>query len=186
MTSDELFSMVGLGETFTVQFIKEKMPHRDSIAKEIVAMSNSSGGMILFGIEDVTNRIVGLSSTEIEEYDQIVSQSADSILPEVRIRTEVVDCGDALCSKNILVVHIPEGKDKPYKTDKGEIYVKQGANKRKVFDNGETCLPMKWKSTGRPSMTWTRRRFPLMLSRSSGCLSMAKASHTNRRYGPNG
>ena len=136
MTSDELFRIVGLGETFTVQF-KEKMPHRDSIAKEIVAMSNSSGGMILFGIEDVTNRIVGLSSAEIEEYDQTVSQIADSILPEVRIRTEVVDCGDVLCTKNILVIHISEGKDKPYKMDKGEIYVKQGANKRKVFDNGE-------------------------------------------------
>ncbi|MBQ6472791.1 MAG: putative DNA binding domain-containing protein [Victivallales bacterium] len=136
MDADELFRIVGLGETFTVQF-KEKMPHRDSIATEMVAMANSSGGMILFGIEDATNRIVGLSSIEIEEYDRIVSQIADGIAPEVRIRTEVVDAGNGGPSKNILIVHVPEGMDKPYKTDNGEIYVKQGANKRRVLDNGE-------------------------------------------------
>jgi predicted HTH transcriptional regulator len=136
MNADELYRIVSLGETFTVQF-KEKMPHRDSIAREIVAMSNSSGGMILFGIEDATNRIIGLPSVEIEEYDRIVSQIANSIRPSVRVRTEVVDASDGQISKTVLIVHVAEGRDKPYKTDNGEIYVKQGANKRRVLDNGE-------------------------------------------------
>ena len=34
MDEDELFRIVGLGETFTVQF-KEKMPHRDSTVEEM-------------------------------------------------------------------------------------------------------------------------------------------------------
>lgn len=39
--------------------------------------------------------------------------------------------------KNVLVVHILEGVNKPYKTAKGEIYVKQGSNKRLLTDNAE-------------------------------------------------
>lgn len=47
MNAVELLSIIGTGETSTVQF-KELLPHRDSIAQEIVAMSNSLGGVIHF------------------------------------------------------------------------------------------------------------------------------------------
>ncbi len=136
MTPEDLFKIIGLGETYTVQF-KEKMPHRDSIAAEIVALSNSSGGMILFGIEDATNKIVGLSTEEVEEYDRVVSQIADVLNPPVYIMTEVVDLGINGESKRILVIHVPDGEHKPYATDRGDIYIKQGANKRKVVDYHE-------------------------------------------------
>ncbi len=39
--------------------------------------------------------------------------------------------------KNVLVVHINEGINKPYKTAQGEIYIKQGSNKRLLTDNAE-------------------------------------------------
>ena len=136
MTSEELFKIIALGETYTVQF-KEKMPHRDSVVAEIVAMSNSSGGMIIFGIEDATNRIVGLSTEEVEEYDRAVSQIADRINPTEYVRTEVVDLGINGEQKRILVTHVPDGNRKPYANERGEIYVKQGANKRKVVDYNE-------------------------------------------------
>lgn len=37
----------------------------------------------------------------------------------------------------ILVVSVPEGKNKPYRDNKGIIWVKNGSDKRKVFDNSE-------------------------------------------------
>ena len=37
----------------------------------------------------------------------------------------------------VLVVHVQEGKDKPYKNLAGNIWVKQGADKRRVTDNAE-------------------------------------------------
>lgn len=136
MNAVELLSIIGTGETSTVQF-KELLPHRDSIAQEIVAMSNSLGGVILLGVEDVTGEIKGLSAPLIEEYDKTVSQIADNIKPIVYITTEVVKVDVEQSEKNILIVHVQEGINKPYKTAKGEIYVKQGSNKRLLTDNAE-------------------------------------------------
>lgn len=136
MNTVELLDIVSTGETSKVQF-KEELPHKDSITQEIVAMSNSLGGDILIGIKDVTGELVGLSAEQIEEYDRTISQIADNIKPIVYITTEVIKVDVNGTIKNILVVHIQEGINKPYKTAKGEIYVKQGSNKRLVTDNAE-------------------------------------------------
>lgn len=136
MEALELLDIIGTGETSRVQF-KELMPHKDSVAQEIVAMANSLGGVIVFGVEDATNIPKGLSPEVVEEYDRVVSQIADNIKPTVYIQTEVVNVGAKDSPKNILIVHVPDGANKPYKTDKGDIYIKQGANKRLVVDNGE-------------------------------------------------
>lgn len=64
MDSKELQLIIKCGETSTVQF-KERFPNQDSIAAEMVAMSNARGrGMILFGIKDKTGEIIGLSYQE--------------------------------------------------------------------------------------------------------------------------
>lgn len=136
MDAIELLTILETGETSRVQF-KDKMPHGDSIAKEIVAMSNSADGVILFGIEDVTGAVNGLSPEELEEYDRRISQTADNIKPPVYLTTEVVKTGSNGDARSVLVVNVPDGINKPYKTDRGEIYIKQGSNKRQLFDNGE-------------------------------------------------
>ena len=136
MNTVELLDIVSTGETSKVQF-KEELPHKDSMAQEIVAMSNSLGGVILIGIKDVTGELAGLSAEQIEEYDRTISQIADNIKPIVYITTEVIKVDSNGTSKNILVVQIQEGINKPYKTAKGEMYVKQGSNKRLVTDNAE-------------------------------------------------
>ena len=136
MEAFELLDIIEAGETSRVQF-KELMPHKDSVAQEIVAMANSLGGVILFGVEDATNMPKGLPPATIEEYDRMISQIADNIKPIVYVQTEVVNVGEQSSPKNILVIHVPDGFNKPYKTDRGDIYIKQGANKRLVVDNGE-------------------------------------------------
>jgi len=107
MNAVELLDIVSTGETTKVQF-KEELPHRDSVAQEIVAMSNSLGGVILLGVKDVTGELVGLSAGQIEEYDRIVSQVADNIRPIVYITTEVIKVDVCNSIKNILVVHIQD------------------------------------------------------------------------------
>lgn len=136
MNTVELLDIVSTGETSKVQF-KEELPHKESVAQEIVAMSNSLGGVILIGIKDVTGELAGLSAEQIEEYDRTISQIADNIKPIVYITTEVIKVDVDGTPKNILVVHVQEGINKPYKTAKGEMYVKQGSNKRLVTENAE-------------------------------------------------
>ena len=136
MNTVELLDIVSTGETSKVQF-KEELPNRESVAQEIVAMSNSLGGVILLGIKDVTGEVVGLSPEQVEEYDRVVSQIADNIKPIVYITTEVVKVDKDGTTRNVLVVNVQEGINKPYKTSRGEIYVKQGSNKRLLTDNSE-------------------------------------------------
>jgi predicted HTH transcriptional regulator len=136
MNTVELLDIVSSGETSKVQF-KEELPNRESIAQEIVAMSNSLGGVILLGVKDVTGEVIGLSPEQVEEYDRVISQIADNIKPIVYITTEVVKVDKGGTIRNVLVVSVQEGINKPYKTAKGEIYVKQGSNKRLLTDNSE-------------------------------------------------
>ena len=133
MNSKELQLLVRCGETSTVQF-KERFSNQDSIAAEMVAMSNARGGMILFGIKDKTGEVVGLSYQEIQQINSMLANVATNLLrPVIYIQTETVIIED----RSILVAHIDEGDNKPYKDLSGVIWTKQGADKRKVMENSE-------------------------------------------------
>jgi len=136
MNAIELLDIINTGETSKVQF-KEKLPHPDSIAGEMIAMSNSMGGMILFGVKDKTGDIVGLTYENIQQYSNSISNIATgNIIPGIYITTEVVSI-DHNGGKKVLVVYVDEGINKPYKDNNGCIFVKQGPDKRKVTDNAE-------------------------------------------------
>jgi predicted HTH transcriptional regulator len=136
MNDTELLDIISSGETSKVQF-KETLPRPDSMSREIVAMSNSIGGIILLGVKDKTGEIAGLSLEQIEYADRKISEFADSLEPTVYVSTEVVKITESDIVKRILVVNVPEGINKPYKTAQGEIYVKQGSNKRLLTENSE-------------------------------------------------
>ncbi len=136
MNAIELLDILSTGETSKVQF-KEKMPHSESMSREIVAMSNSIGGIILLGVKDVTGIVTGLSHDEVEEYDRVISHIADNLKPPVYLATEVIKIEVSNSFKNVLVVYVNEGINKPYKTAHGEIYIKQASNKRLLTDNAE-------------------------------------------------
>ena len=136
MNTIELLDIISTGETSKVQF-KESLPNPESVSREIVAMSNSIGGVILLGIKDRTGKIVGLSSNQVEYADRKVSEFADNLKPPVYLTTEVLKAESNGVEENIMVIHIKEGINKPYKTAQGEIYVKQGSNKRLLTDNAE-------------------------------------------------
>ena len=75
MDSKELQLIIKCEETSTVQF-KERFPNQDSIASEMVAMSNASGGMILFGIKDKTG---GMSFLKANLHNIQAGQGFNSI-----------------------------------------------------------------------------------------------------------
>ena len=116
-----------------VQF-KERIQDAYKAAIEMVAFSNPKGGTILVGVNDKTGAVNGLSYDEIRETSNILASAAsDNVEPPVLIQTETVQMGEGV----VLAVRIPEGKRKPYRDNKGIIWVKNGSDKRKVFDNSE-------------------------------------------------
>ncbi len=133
MNSSELLELIGLGETSAVQF-KSNVHNENSIAQEMVAFANSKGGRILIGIDDKTWEIIGLTDDDIRRLTNLLVNAANEhVKSPVFIETETIISD----GKKVIVVFIPEGTDKPYKDKDGLIFMKNGANKRKVTNNEE-------------------------------------------------
>jgi predicted HTH transcriptional regulator len=137
MTSIEILDIIGAGETSKVQF-KREFDNQDKIADEMIAFSNSKGGMLLFGVEDKSGKIIGLNFKEIQVIGNKLATIANELVkPLIYITTEVVIVEIGGVKHCILVAYIDEGLSKPYKDNNGTIWLKQGADKRRVTDNAE-------------------------------------------------
>jgi predicted HTH transcriptional regulator len=79
MNADEIIKLINLGETSMVQF-KERMPHVDSLTAELIAFSNSKGGVIIFGVNNKTGELNGLSFDEVRNLNQqLVNASSTKV-----------------------------------------------------------------------------------------------------------
>lgn len=136
MNAIELLDIISTGETSKVQF-KEHLPDPEKMTREMVAMSNSLGGMILLGVKDKVGTVTGLTAEQIEYADRKISEFAESIKPPIYPSTEVIKIEEDDNFKNVLIIYIDKGLNSPYKTAKGEVYVKQLSNKRLLTDNSE-------------------------------------------------
>ena len=133
MNEQELLQIINGGESSKVQF-KERLPHPDNFAHELIAFSNSKGGTIIFGVNDKTGELNGLSFVEIQQLNQqIVNIASQKVYPPIFITTETVSAK----GNQIMTVTVEEGLSKPYKDSNGTIYLKNGADKRKVTSNDE-------------------------------------------------
>src|SRR4051794_21179830 len=85
------------------------------IAKDVSAMANSTGGVIVYGIrtdpDDKTLpvEVVGVDRKNIETFDQIVNAHIRPTVPNVRTRVLEADDGTA-----VMVVQIPESDEAPH------------------------------------------------------------------------
>jgi len=138
MTAEQIKHLISQGETTTVQF-KIRTDDAYKMGVEMVAFSNSQGGMVVIGINDKTGAISGLSFEEIQQTNALlVNAASENVKPAIIINTETV----TVDGQNIIVATIPQGKDKPYKDNKGIIWIKNGSDKRKVFSNAELRVMM--------------------------------------------
>ena len=90
--------------------------------------------MIVVGVDDKTGRINPLSFQEVQETTNLLgSLASEGVVPQILLDIENVQMDGGV----IVVATIKQGKNKPYRDSKGIVWVKQGADKRKVFDNAE-------------------------------------------------
>ena len=138
MTEQELLQMRDLAEDGKLQF-KERANDRYDISCEIVAFCNSRGGQLVIGINDKTGVINALSYQELQEVTNLLTNIAsENVIPNILIEVENVPVKGG----GVVIATISEGKNKPYHDNKGIIWVKNGADKRKVFDNSELAEMM--------------------------------------------
>ena len=135
---NDILKQIKAGEMSGVQF-KERILDKYDIACELVAFSNSHGGKLVVGIKDKTGETNALSYSEVQETTNFLSDIAsENVVPSILIKIDTVEVEDG----NLVVATVKEGLNKPYHDNKGIVWVKNGADKRKVFDNAELAEMM--------------------------------------------
>ena len=134
----DIKKLIHRGESTTVQF-KERIDDAYKVGTEMVAFCNSQGGLLIIGVNDKTGALNGLSFEEIQKTNNLLANAAsENVKPAIVISTETV----ALDGHNLVVASIKSGKDKPYRDNRGIVWVKNGSDKRKVFSNAELRVMM--------------------------------------------
>ena len=135
---NDILEQIKSGEASRIQF-KERILDRYDIGCELVAFSNARGGKLVVGIKDKTGSINALSYSEVQQTTNLLSDIAsENVVPSILITVETISVEDG----SLVVATIKEGLNKPYHDNKGIVWVKQGADKRKVFDNAELAEMM--------------------------------------------
>lgn len=107
MTRGDVRELIQSGEGTGIEF-KRKISSPEKIARELVALANTQGGVILFGVDD-DGGIFGVESekSEIDLIDFAATQLCD---PPVEIDIEVVPFDE----KDVIVASVEQSIEKPH------------------------------------------------------------------------
>jgi len=133
MNVTDLKIAVSLGEDSSRQF-KVDVHNSDSLASEMAAFANSNGGSILIGVAD-NGSMPGLSSEDVSRINQLIGNSASQ-----HVRSPLTVQSENVALENgriVIVLAVPKGIDKPYFDKNGVIWLKTGADKRRVNSKEE-------------------------------------------------
>jgi ATP-dependent DNA helicase RecG len=124
-TRTELLRLIRGGEDTYLE-LKVKLSNSERIAQGIVALANTDGGTIIFGVNDHL-RIEGVSNPEWVQAE-LIRICREEIVPPLipLIDTIAFDSG-----KRIVALEI-DGKRRPYRTRDGRFYLRLGEEKREV------------------------------------------------------
>jgi ATP-dependent DNA helicase RecG len=121
----QLRETIRQGENLYTEF-KASDAHTDDIAAALVAFANTEGGLLLFGVAD-SGEIVGVSQPNrlIQRIDQIAYNNCE---PPITVVQETVPTADG----TVVVVHVPKGDLRPYRTVRGDFFVRSSSGRRRA------------------------------------------------------
>ena len=124
-TRTELMRLVRGGEDTFLE-LKVKLSNSERIAQEIVALANTGGGIIVFGVNDQM-RVEGIEDGESVQ-DELVRICREEIVPPLIpfIDRIAFDNGRRIVALDV------NGKRRPYRTRDGRFFIRIGADKREA------------------------------------------------------
>ena len=124
-TRAELLRLIKGGEDTYLE-LKIKLSNSERITQGIVALANTSGGTIIFGVTDQL-RIEGVTDPESVR-DELVRICREEIFPPLVPNIDMIafDSG-----KRVVAIDI-DPRNRPYRTRDGRFYMRFGAEKREV------------------------------------------------------
>jgi len=123
-THNEFLSLIAQGENSAIEF-KSINLRPESLAKELVAFSNSNGGVILLGVED-SGQISGIDQSERNLEEWVMNIARNNVIPAISVTLESLLIED----KTVLFIRIPKGRDKPYQTLNYLFLIRIGSTNR--------------------------------------------------------
>ena len=124
-TRTELLRLIRGGEDTYLE-LKVKLSNPERITQGIVALANTSGGTMVFGVNDQL-RVEGVSNPEWIQ-DELRRICREEIVPPL---VPIID-SIAFDSGKIVIALDVHGKRRPYRTRDGRFYMRFGAEKREV------------------------------------------------------
>ncbi len=121
----ELLRLIRGGEDTYLE-LKVKLSNPERIAQGIVALANTGGGTIIFGVNDQL-RIEGLDDPESVQ-EELVRICREDIEPSLFPYIDRIAFDNG---RRIVAIDI-EGKRRPYRTKDGRFYLRVGAEKREA------------------------------------------------------
>ena len=99
---------------------KERLPDNESLAKSLVCFANADGGQLILGVGDKGD-IVGIADVDeaLQKIDDIATSRCEPPL-SVMSDTLLID------KKTVIIVNIPKGAQRPYRTGSGRFYLRSG------------------------------------------------------------
>jgi ATP-dependent DNA helicase RecG len=121
----ELLRLIRGGEDTFLE-LKVKLSNTEKITQEIVALANTGGGVIVFGVNDQL-RIEGVDNPESVQ-EELVRICREDIEPPLFPFVDRIAFDNG---RRIVALDI-EGKRRPYRTRDGRFYLRIGAEKREA------------------------------------------------------
>lgn len=123
MIDTSLSELIVQGENHALEF-KSAQVHPDSLARELVALANTHGGVILLGVED-SGEIAGVPTDK--NYEEWVTNIArENVIPALDVRIT----RHWHTEKQVLQIDVPKGRDKPYQTRQFQFLIRVGSTNR--------------------------------------------------------
>jgi ATP-dependent DNA helicase RecG len=124
-TRTELLRLIRGGEDTYLE-LKVKLSNPERIAQGIVALANTDGGTIIFGVSDQL-RIEGVPNPEWVQ-QELTRICREDIYPPI---VPIMDTISFDSGKLVVALEV-NGKRRPYRTMDGRFYMRFGAEKREV------------------------------------------------------
>lgn len=111
--------------------------HENNLLREVDAFSNTSGGFLIYGVEESGEggypiAIDGIDDCNKERLEQII---ISCIIPRIGVQIKKIKIPEK--DKVILVIHIPEGQNQPYYNNRLQKFFKRYNFEAKEMDEHE-------------------------------------------------
>lgn len=153
MTIEAVRKRVEGGKDRTTEFLVD-LNSPDRIARTVCSFLNSEGGAIYCGVDDVGS-IVGLQDSTLAQAQELELALKQAVTPTALFTVERMKLDD----RDLLIVEVPEGRDRPYVVD-GAVWLRRGpetiaadAGSLKALMQEQVEAPMRWERRISPSMS---------------------------------